>query len=1373
MAAPLQTQMRVDGQWVTRTIDTQTLLRHHNLMDQTAEDDNMEEVESPSYGLLTQTVIPSPVVHWILPVRLRGSDLNDVAFIGDTFVEIKELKAGPHLHDVIRKDDFGFRIRNASVVGSLDAPDSEQYSKTPGDYVKKETVADVDMIDLPETGHIPQPIPRNLPPQFLVLQLDSGDSSDTVFLFLDHQNDGSWKFVSTRRRVSKAMDKLQAGMHLAVDPSSRYMAIGGSEKVLTIQALHSRSELNEQYAAGHNLSFTESQRVVFFHGAILKMQFLHPPADDDRGIILLVILYVHDKIRMQLYNWEAGDDLTSLRSKNSNKKGHIIKEMPLLLIPLRFRTAFILVNERTIEVYEGILHGAPRCIPITDFPRQPTELYQGSGTPLWTAWAKPVRLSYYSAVNDDVYLVREDGAIRVLEVKSDDDLYVSATFDIGPLKCNVGQAFTCLDYKAGYDRSHGDLLVSGGDASFGGTYLVLAKEVPQVKEYIQNWSPAMDLVTLSSNSESDLNIRNKPDKFSPNPDSVFVCSGKGAQSSITELRCGVEAKLGLEIPEIGYVTKVWALPSYVDSKIDDDGDLILLSFADRSAVIHVSSDAMEGTELEPSGTQLDLEHRTIAAAYSKDRAVQVTEQSIVILDAGTSTTLSGIALKGFPDGPNSDSITPSIINDAVICDDKILFTTYFGEQRMLRYLEPILDTSTSPSVVLYAPSTINTWTAFDRQVTCVSMFSVQDVLHIVTACLEGSEILIYLNTRHKDVHSPGDISPLKVPTTYEGRVRNFGALGSVVLAHSVSSDHLTLLCGTRNGWVIILDCTRTQQTQWSVSNSHCDRFGATSVSLTVDEHKGFIKSFFISCDSKVFSLVLDTRPTGVERGIQIKRNRIWASDASNPAMRQQPFNFISRLGPGLALSGYVVLASEENLHLAEIGSHRKVIPRRILLKGTPSRFIYSRSLKVFIVGATTDGRSTLHLIDPETGEDLGVPTNKAQEDREEFVAGLGKIDEKVFCLYEWPYIKQGNTYHHIVAGTSDGKVVMISAVHDKSSAMSPLSGQKSIRYWTRHFFKCEEPVYSVTGDSEGLYYCAKNVLNYQVLDLKEKRFVHMAKVELQSEAISLSYDDGKVYALTRNHSLQIIQVVKEDGKVRLALRHTDQYAREALHHLSIGNKPAEGMLKDIQIHLVSDRGKSVAGLWASDEMVTETVDTIFEVKVPSSVLRLRSANCRPTWDRIWDVTEVGQRSEDLTVSNNTGGSEILGLGIDGSLFHFTILPETSWRFLRYLVNVAKNSELVCEYTYDHDPIALEPERNPKMMHVDGDILRRVLDGRKLAALFSIDQPQRMEGSETVFARFCELHDAMHNVPSGDLQKDAQAYLEETYTDLEDFLRPVL
>jgi hypothetical protein len=38
--------------------------------------------KAPTLGLLSQTVIRSPLVHWILPVRLRGSGIDDVAFIG-------------------------------------------------------------------------------------------------------------------------------------------------------------------------------------------------------------------------------------------------------------------------------------------------------------------------------------------------------------------------------------------------------------------------------------------------------------------------------------------------------------------------------------------------------------------------------------------------------------------------------------------------------------------------------------------------------------------------------------------------------------------------------------------------------------------------------------------------------------------------------------------------------------------------------------------------------------------------------------------------------------------------------------------------------------------------------------------------------------------------------------------------------------------------------------------------------------------------------------------------------------------------------------------------------------------------------------------
>jgi len=39
-------------------------------------------IEAPVLGILTQTVVPSPLANWILPVRARGSHFNDVAFIG-------------------------------------------------------------------------------------------------------------------------------------------------------------------------------------------------------------------------------------------------------------------------------------------------------------------------------------------------------------------------------------------------------------------------------------------------------------------------------------------------------------------------------------------------------------------------------------------------------------------------------------------------------------------------------------------------------------------------------------------------------------------------------------------------------------------------------------------------------------------------------------------------------------------------------------------------------------------------------------------------------------------------------------------------------------------------------------------------------------------------------------------------------------------------------------------------------------------------------------------------------------------------------------------------------------------------------------------
>jgi hypothetical protein len=76
------TNTLVNGEWTTRTVDVNAVLRHYDQQDKEAATNSVEVERPPVLGLLTQTVIRSPLVHWILPVKLRGMTTNDVAFIG-------------------------------------------------------------------------------------------------------------------------------------------------------------------------------------------------------------------------------------------------------------------------------------------------------------------------------------------------------------------------------------------------------------------------------------------------------------------------------------------------------------------------------------------------------------------------------------------------------------------------------------------------------------------------------------------------------------------------------------------------------------------------------------------------------------------------------------------------------------------------------------------------------------------------------------------------------------------------------------------------------------------------------------------------------------------------------------------------------------------------------------------------------------------------------------------------------------------------------------------------------------------------------------------------------------------------------------------
>jgi len=273
------------------------------------------------------------------------------------------------------------------------------------------------------------------------------------------------------------MDKKQPGMHLVVDPSSRYMAIGCSEGLFAIYALHPREELKKQYAHSSNLRYVASERHIYLKGTILKMEFLYPAAGDDDHIILLVILVFKGKSRMLLYEWQTGQDLRDIRAHN--QRGHLLDEdhrMPSLVIPLTLRSAFILVFETFMAIYKGLLIGS---LEIYDFPLRDFRYEKENrvlphhglhSEPLWTAWARPTRTPQHARHHDEIYMVREDGLLILLDTYPEDNL-LNGLHEIGCLRSHCGPALAVLDYN-GYDCSSGDYLIAGGESCIGGAYLV-------------------------------------------------------------------------------------------------------------------------------------------------------------------------------------------------------------------------------------------------------------------------------------------------------------------------------------------------------------------------------------------------------------------------------------------------------------------------------------------------------------------------------------------------------------------------------------------------------------------------------------------------------------------------------------------------------------------------------------------------------------------------------------------------------------------------------------------------------------------------------------------------------------------------------------
>lgn len=316
----LQTNIFVNGSWTTETRSIHSILAANSGRQQSrpsAEPNRAADL--PTYGILTRRVIGSPAVNWIVPGRIRNGLKNDLLFIGEDFVHIKEIAAGGHIRHIGSKSDFGSTIRAAKVLGKairrrrgpdgIKVEDDDSRSSTGPDdtppAIKREESGSPS-----QTNSLP-----TVPPQILVLAMES---NDLIFMFAHQPPGGDISFLTCTLPLPAERSFLeQPGKHLAIDPYSRAVAVGAHQGTVMLYGTKSMNELKRQfYENGGEWSPFTDECMVKIPGNILKMDFLYPEADVPDHVILLVVYRSHEqrpKIFWKYLYWDNKIGLKEVR----------------------------------------------------------------------------------------------------------------------------------------------------------------------------------------------------------------------------------------------------------------------------------------------------------------------------------------------------------------------------------------------------------------------------------------------------------------------------------------------------------------------------------------------------------------------------------------------------------------------------------------------------------------------------------------------------------------------------------------------------------------------------------------------------------------------------------------------------------------------------------------------------------------------------------------------------------------------------------------------------------------------------------------------------------------------------------------------------
>ena len=614
------------------------------------------------------------------------------------------------------------------------------------------------------------------------------------------------------------------------------------------------------------------------------------------------------------------------------------------------------------------------------------------------------------------------------------------------------------------------------------------------------------------------------------------------------------------------------------------------------------------------------------------------------------------------------------------------------------------------------------------------------------------------------------------PDPEAGKLLKIEAVTSIATVQE-QTDSTSLFLGTRSGDVFIMVVHPGDLSNANITMHH-DKCGTFSAQVLNFSNDGEAPALFVCCDSEL--TVLRDFKQNSEPLFETKL-RVLPTKSSDAAMATPPIDSVARLPQNLTSRSScvpVVMVSGTVIYIAELELQPKPVLRHFKLGRKPVKVLHSQRLNALltVVCDEFDGdRHSLLFIDADTGEDLSLPLD-SNMDESDYISGLGDEDVSVRSIANWRYQRSGKEWEYTVLATASGNtgrlLVINSEVVDaeeSGTSESHQSTSRRIRFWTKwRSSQYGAPIHSIATDPHGVFFCTGTEVHYEIIDMVDKKLKTSKVHELSSAAQWMEVVDGKLHVVTSKHSLEVLDyksIPEDDTMIRL---YSDDRAKLGSHCIETGDT---NQAIDVQnITLLSDICCGLWGMWQPPQGA-RNLQTIFLAELPMTIRRFARCRSRPQWQQYTRTMQYGR------IRNSGDDADIIGLGIDGSMQHFTLLRMEAWRLLRFIHNLALQSPIICPFFCeetegegaDEDDEWLSPEPRSdslKERQVDGDILQRCYEKRALEELMA--DP----GHYYRFRELLTALDAGWYVKNFSKSTSSRLYFELGYAVLRYYLAPV-